>query len=107
MMTTTREQYSPQFKGRVAMEGIRGDKALSQFGLQFKVHPNADCEVAEGGDRATAGSFRGWPGRPLIKFPAGPDDMYTRKQDGTPCVPADPHTGPTARTALPLPNGRR
>ncbi len=38
-MTTTRKQYSPKFKARVAIEAIRGDKTLSQLGSQFKVHP--------------------------------------------------------------------
>jgi transposase-like protein len=38
-MTTTRKQYSPQFKARVALEAIRGEKTLSQLGSQFKVHP--------------------------------------------------------------------
>jgi len=38
-MTTTRKQYSPKFKGRVAVEAIRGEKTLSQLGSQFKVHP--------------------------------------------------------------------
>lgn len=36
---TTRRQYSPKFKARVAMEAIRGEKTLSQLGSQFKVHP--------------------------------------------------------------------
>lgn len=36
---TTRKQYSPQFKARVAIEAIRGEKTLSQLGSQFKVHP--------------------------------------------------------------------
>ena len=38
-MTTTRKQYSPNFKARVAIEAIRGEKTLSQLGAQFKVHP--------------------------------------------------------------------
>jgi transposase-like protein len=38
-MTTTRKQYSPKFKARVALEAIRGEKTLSQLGSQFKVHP--------------------------------------------------------------------
>ena len=37
-MTTMRKQYSPQFKARVALEAIRGEKTLSQLGSQFKVH---------------------------------------------------------------------
>lgn len=36
---TTRRQYSPKFKARVAVEAIRGEKTLSQLGSQFKVHP--------------------------------------------------------------------
>jgi len=38
-MTTTRKQYSPKFKARVAMEAIRGEKTLNQLGAQFGVHP--------------------------------------------------------------------
>jgi transposase-like protein len=38
-MTTTRKQHSPQFKARVAIEAIRGEKTLSQLGSQFKLHP--------------------------------------------------------------------
>ena len=38
-MTTTRKQYSPAFKARVAIEAIRGERTLSQLGSQFKVHP--------------------------------------------------------------------
>jgi transposase-like protein len=38
-MTTTRKQYSPKFKARVAIEAIQGEKTLSQLGSQFKVHP--------------------------------------------------------------------
>ncbi|MBK5293393.1 MAG: IS3 family transposase [Acidobacteriia bacterium] len=37
-MTTTRKQYSPKFKARVAAEAIRGERTLSQLGSQFKVH---------------------------------------------------------------------
>jgi transposase-like protein len=38
-MTTTRKQYNPKFKARVAVEAIRGERTLSQLGSQFKVHP--------------------------------------------------------------------
>ena len=38
-MTTTRKQHSAQFKARVAIEAIRGEKTLSQLGSQFKIHP--------------------------------------------------------------------
>jgi transposase len=38
-MTTTRKQYSPKFKAKVALEAIRGDLTLSQLGSQYHVHP--------------------------------------------------------------------
>ena len=38
-MTTTRRQYTPKFKARVAMEAIRGERTLNQLATQFHVHP--------------------------------------------------------------------
>ena len=38
-MTTTRKQYSPKFKAKVAVEAIRGDRTLSQLASQYQVHP--------------------------------------------------------------------
>jgi len=38
-MTTTRKQYSPQFKARVVMEAIRGERTLNQLASQFHGHP--------------------------------------------------------------------
>ena len=61
-MTTTRKQYSPKFKARVAIEAIRGEKTLSQLGSQFiavQGAPDADRQVAQGGTGANAGTVRG------------------------------------------------
>jgi transposase len=58
-MTTTRKQYNPKFKARVAIEAIRGEKTLSQLGSQFKVHP---IQIAKWRKAALEGSgaiFRG------------------------------------------------
>jgi transposase-like protein len=33
-MTTTRKQYSPKFKARVALEAIRGERTLNQLASQ-------------------------------------------------------------------------
>jgi len=38
-MTTTRKQYTPKFKARVALEAIRGERTLNQMASQFHVHP--------------------------------------------------------------------
>jgi transposase-like protein len=38
-MTTTRKQYSPRFKAKVAVEAIRGERTLSQLASHFHVHP--------------------------------------------------------------------
>ena len=37
-MATTRKQYSPQFKAKVALEAVRGERTLSQPASQFHVH---------------------------------------------------------------------
>ena len=44
-MTATRKQHSPKFKAQVALEAIRGEKTLSQWGSPFKVHP---IQIAKG-----------------------------------------------------------
>ena len=38
-MATTRKQYSPKFKAKVALEAVRGERTLSQLASQFHVHP--------------------------------------------------------------------
>jgi len=38
-MATTRKQYSPKFKAKVALAAIREERTLSQLGSQFHVHP--------------------------------------------------------------------
>ena len=58
-MTTTRKQYSPKFKARVAIEAIRGEKTLSQLGSQFKVHPIQIAKWRKSALEQIAGTFRG------------------------------------------------
>ena len=39
-MTTTRKQYSPKFKAKLALEAIRGERTLTQLASQYHVQPN-------------------------------------------------------------------
>jgi transposase len=39
-MPRTRRRFDSKFKSRVALEAIRGLKAISEIARQFKVHPN-------------------------------------------------------------------
>lgn len=38
-MTTTRKQYTPKFKAKLALEAIRGERTLTQLASQYHVHP--------------------------------------------------------------------
>ncbi len=35
-----RKTYDDQFKARVALEAIKGEKTISEIATQFEVHPN-------------------------------------------------------------------
>lgn len=55
-MTTTRKQYTPNFKAWVAIEAIREDAEPTGFAVQGASDP--DREVEEGRHRAASGAFR-------------------------------------------------
>jgi len=38
-MSNKRKQYSPQFKAKVALEAVRGEKTVSELASQYEVHP--------------------------------------------------------------------
>lgn len=35
-----RKRYSAEFKARVALEAISGEKTLSELGAKYEIHPN-------------------------------------------------------------------
>ena len=38
-MSNKRKQYSPQFKAKVALEAVRGEKTIAELASQYEVHP--------------------------------------------------------------------
>jgi transposase len=38
-MSNKRKQYSPQFKAKVALEAVRGEKTISELTSQYGIHP--------------------------------------------------------------------
>ena len=38
-MSKKRKQYSPQFKAKVALEAIRGDKTVPELASLYEIHP--------------------------------------------------------------------
>jgi transposase len=39
-MANKRKQYNPQFKAKVAIEAIRGEKTIAQLASEYQLHPN-------------------------------------------------------------------
>ena len=37
---TTRLRFTPDFKAKVALEALRGDKTIQEIAAKHKVHPN-------------------------------------------------------------------
>ncbi len=37
---TTRRQFTADFKAKVALEALRGDKTIQEIAAKHKVHPN-------------------------------------------------------------------
>jgi transposase-like protein len=38
-MSSKKKQYSPQFKAKVALEAIRGEKTVPELASQYQIHP--------------------------------------------------------------------
>lgn len=38
-MSNKRKQYSPEFKAKVALSAIRGEKTVSELASQYEIHP--------------------------------------------------------------------
>jgi transposase len=38
-MSNKRKQYNPEFKAKVALEAIRGEKTVAELASQYEIHP--------------------------------------------------------------------
>ncbi len=38
-MSNKKKQYSPQFKAKVALEAVRGEKTVPELAAQYQIHP--------------------------------------------------------------------
>ena len=38
-MSSQKKQYSPQFKAKVSLEAIRGEKTVAELASQYQIHP--------------------------------------------------------------------
>lgn len=38
-MSNKRKQYSPEFKAKIALDAVRGEKTTSELASQYQVHP--------------------------------------------------------------------
>ncbi len=38
-MSNKKKQYSPQFKAKVALEAVRGEKTVPELAVQYGIHP--------------------------------------------------------------------
>ena len=39
-MSNKHKQYNPQFKARIALEAVRGEKTVPQLSSQYSIHPS-------------------------------------------------------------------
>lgn len=39
-MKTTRKKYRPDFKAKVALEALKGEKTIAELAGQYEIHPN-------------------------------------------------------------------
>jgi transposase-like protein len=39
-MSNKKKQYSPQFKAKVALEAVRGEKTVAELSSQYQLHPS-------------------------------------------------------------------
>ena len=52
------KNYSPQFKAKVALEAIKGEKTISQIASEFGIHPQHISSWKRNSSKTCTKSFR-------------------------------------------------
>ena len=63
-MRRTRRNHAPEFKAKVALAAIRGDKTLAELAEQFDVHPNQISDWKQQLQESAADVFGGEKAKP-------------------------------------------
>ncbi len=63
-MTPARRRFTAEFKARVALEALKGEKTLNELASQFEVHPNQIAEWKRRLLEAVPGLFADRRGHP-------------------------------------------
>ena len=58
---TTRRQFTAEFKARVALDALRGDRTVQEIAAKHKVHPNGRVASITGQARSTLTRENGQP----------------------------------------------
>jgi len=66
-MKSQRRQFSAEFKTRVVIEAIKGQRTLGELASQFEVHPNQIAQWKRLALEALPGVFNGRHGREALK----------------------------------------
>jgi transposase len=59
MSKTKRTRYSAEFKAKVALEALRGEKTIAEIAAKFSVHPNQVSDWKKQALEGMAGIFKG------------------------------------------------
>jgi transposase len=77
MSEKKRNSFSSQFKAKVALDAIRGEKTLNELAKEFSVHPNQVGQWKRELQENAAGLFEVKRGPKAVDPAADPEKLYT------------------------------